>query len=273
MEIWPVFFVGIMGAIIANTSGTGGGVVFIPVFNILANKEILILAPAQIVAASFFIQCFGMTMGANRWTWRLLHEPNSRRTNMGQDATIGVYAKIIFLVLPLSLPIMLITQRFNLFDAPTILLLFKSFSIIFGLALIITTWTINNNRPERIRLEKIDLLILPLIGIFGGFITALFSVGVGELMAIYLFIRHFPVIYCAGAACVVSSISVLSGTIYHIEMGNVPWDVVLLAGPGAAIGGYVARPIALWLGAKRLKTADGFWIMGSSLYLIYLNIR
>ena len=30
--------------------------------------------------------------------------------------------------------------------------------------------------------------------------------------------------------------------------------------------------LALWLGARRLKTIDGLWIMGSSLYLIVLNV-
>jgi hypothetical protein len=43
--------------------------------------------------------------------------------------------------------------------------------------------------------------------------------------------------------------------------------------PAAALGGFVARPLALWLGARRLKTIDGMWIVLSSLYLIWLNWR
>ena len=34
-ELWFLPGVGVVGAIIANTSGTGGGVVFVPVFNAL----------------------------------------------------------------------------------------------------------------------------------------------------------------------------------------------------------------------------------------------
>ena len=41
-----------------------------------------------------------------------------------------------------------------------------------------------------------------------------------------------------------------------------------LAAPGAALGGFLARPIALWLGPLRLKTLDGLWIIGSSVFLL-----
>jgi uncharacterized membrane protein YfcA len=104
-------------------------------------------------------------------------------------------------------------------------------------------------------------------------ITALFSVGVGELVALYLFIRHYPVLLCTGAACVISAASCLAGVVWHIGVGTIQWEVVLLAGPAAALGGFLARPIALWLGAKRLKTLDGSWIVLSALYLLWLNWR
>jgi uncharacterized membrane protein YfcA len=47
---------------------------------------------------------------------------------------------------------------------------------------------------------------------------------------------------------------------------------VVLAVPGAALGGFIARSVAMWLGANRLKTVDGLWIVASSIYLILLNI-
>lgn len=114
-------------------------------------------------------------------------------------------------------------------------------------------------------------MVLLMLAIPGGMITALFSVGMGELVALYLFIRHYPVLLCTGAACVISAVSCLAGVVWHIEAGTVQWEVVLLAGPAAALGGFLARPIALWLGAKRLKTLDGGWIVVSALYLLWLN--
>ena len=41
----------------------------------------------------------------------------------------------------------------------------------------------------------------------------------------------------------------------------------------AMLGAFLARPIALWLGARRLKTAGGLWIVASALYLVWLAAR
>ncbi len=276
-QLWFLPGIGALAAVIANTSGTGGGVVFVPVFNGLREHGVMALDPLRVTAASMAIQCFGMTMGGLRWTDRLLHQPDAA-ADTAVAAGAGYvrvrprdFALVIGAVLAFALPALLAMQRLTMVDGQMILLGYKIFSIFLGLALIITTWTINHKRAERARLEKIDLLILMLIAIPGGALTALFSVGVGELVALYLFIRHYPVLLCTGTACVISSISVLVGIVWHIEMDTVAWEIVLLAGPGAVLGAFLARPIALWLGAKRLKTLDGTWIVLSAVYLIVLN--
>ena len=262
--------IGVLGAIIANTSGTGGGVVFVPVFNALRELGIMDLSPLHVVGASMGIQSFGMTMGSLRWTDRLLHQPASPEGSQTAPVRVRDFVLVICAVLALSLPSMLATQRLAMFDADAVLTGYKSFSILLGLALIATTWTVNRERPERTSLSRIDLIVVMLLAIPGGFITALFSVGVGELVALYLFIRHYPVLLCTGAACAISAVSVISGSIWHIDAGTMPWEVVVLAGPGAALGGFFARPIALWLGARRLKTLDGSWIVLSAIYLLWL---
>ena len=269
-QLWFLPGIGALAAVIANTSGTGGGVVFVPVFNGLREHGVMALDPLRVTAASMAIQCFGMTIGGLRWTDRLLHQPAAAGAG---DVRVRPrdFALVIAAVLVFALPAMLAMQRLTMVDGHLILLGYKIFSIFLGLALIITTWTINHNRPERARLEKVDILILLLIAIPGGALTALFSVGVGELVALYLFIRHYPVLLCTGTACVISSVSVLTGIVWHIEMDTIAWEIVLLAGPGAVLGAFLARPIALWLGARKLKTLDGTWIVLSAVYLIVLN--
>ena len=274
-QLWFLPGIGALAAVIANTSGTGGGVVFVPVFNGLREHGIMTLDPLRVTAASMAIQCFGMTIGGLRWTDRLLHQPDAGAAGVAGTGYVRVrprdFALVIGAVLAFALPALLAMQRLTMVDGQMILLGYKIFSIFLGLALIITTWTINHKRPERARLETIDLLILMLIAIPGGALTALFSVGVGELVALYLFIRHYPVLLCTGTACVISSVSVLVGIVWHIEMDTVAWEIVLLAGPGAVLGAFLARPIALWLGARKLKTLDGTWIVLSAVYLIVLN--
>jgi uncharacterized membrane protein YfcA len=267
-QMWFLPGIGVIGATIANTSGTGGGVVFVPVFLAMREWGLMSLTPIQVTAASFGIQSLGMSMGSLRWTDRLLRQPLGEAAIAPRD-----YFTVVLGVLALSLPAMLLTQRLFHFDPHDILIGYKLFSILLGSGLVIATWTVNRSRPERARLERVDMVVLLVLAIPGGFITALFSVGIGELVALYLFTRHYPVLLCTGAACVISAISVLSGLVWHVGAGTVPWEVVLLAAPGAALGGFVARPLALWLGARRLKTIDGMWIVLSSFYLIWLNWR
>lgn len=268
-ELWFLPGVGVVGAIIANTSGTGGGVVFVPVFNALREWSVMDLQPLQVVGVSMGIQSFGMTMGALRWTDRLYHQPKPEPLHA--QVRIGDFFTVVVTVLLLSLPAMLLTQRLTAFDQHAVLMGYKAFSIVLGIALIVSTWTVNLTRPERDKLERFDLLVLLGLAIPGGILTALFSVGIGELVALYLFIRHYPVLLCTGAACLISAVSVILGAVWHLEAGTIQWEVVLLAAPAAALGGFLARPIALWLGARRLKTLDGGWIVLSALYLLWLN--
>lgn len=267
-KLWFIPAVGLLGATIANTSGTGGGVVFVPVFSILRGAGVMALDPTQVVAASFLIQCFGMTVGALRWTTGLHREPAARR-----DASLGDYWRVVGIVAIGALPVMLATQRMARFDPHDVLLAFKCFSVVLGIVVVVTTWTINRERPPLARVAAVDFVVLAGIGLAGGFVTSLFSVGVGEMVALYLFIRHYPVVLCTGTAVTISSLSVIAGAPFHILGHHVVWEVVALAVPGAMLGGYLARPLALWLGANRLKTLDGCWIVASSLYLILLNVR
>ena len=268
-RLWFLPGVGVVGAVIANTSGTGGGVVFVPVFNALRELGVMSLSPLAVVGVSMGIQSFGMTMGSLRWTDRLLHQPEPGPL----EARVRPrdFATVVLAVLALSLPAMLATQRLTAFDQGAVLYAYKAFSILLGCALIAATWTVNAARPERAALARGDMLVLLALAIPGGVLTALFSVGMGELVALYLFIRHYPVLLCTGAACVISAASCLSGVVWHIEAGTVQWEVVLLAAPAAVLGGFLARPVALWLGGKRLKTLDGSWIVLSALYLLWLN--
>lgn len=118
-QLWFLPGVGIIGAIIANTSGTGGGVVFVPVFNALRELGVMSLSPLVVVGVSMGIQSFGMTMGSLRWTDRLLHQPEPGPL----EARVRPrdFATVAGAVLALSLPAMLATQRLTAFDQQDVL--------------------------------------------------------------------------------------------------------------------------------------------------------
>ena len=270
-QLWFVPGVGVVGAIVANASGTGGGVVFIPVFNALRALGEWQLDPLRVTAISMGIQAFGMSMGALRWTDKLVHQPAIPAVAGEAAVRVRDYWALCLLVLAISVPMQLATQLLVSIDGRTVLLAYKGFSIILGLALIAATWTVNRNLPERRALAPVDFVVLALLAFPGGFITALFSVGIGELVAFYLFLRHFPMVLAVGTACVISAVSMIAGTLVNQNAGIIAWDIVLLAAPGAMFGAILARPIAIWLGPRKLKTLGGGWIVLSALYLLWLN--
>ncbi len=50
--------------------------------------------------------------------------------------------------------------------------------------------------------------------------------------------------------------------------GNIVWSIGLSAIPGAMLGGFLARLLAMWLGPLWLKLFVSLWIMASSAFLI-----
>lgn len=250
-------FLGIVGAIFANATGAGGGVVFVPFFNHLD------FAPEAIVATSFGIQCCGMTAGAATW-W---HHARHRHAD---DNEWQVLANGLLVATPAALcGIWLAQFGANAIPALTVLqgnlehlhLGFGIFSILLALA-IYGSVILLNRATARSALEQKDLLLLPFIGFVGGIITAWLSVGVGELVAVYLIIRGFNVTVSIALAVILSAFSVWSAIGFHLLVTHaVVWQVVLFAGAGAVIGGVLAKSVVLAFSPKHLKVFFGTWVL------------
>ncbi|MEE2526839.1 sulfite exporter TauE/SafE family protein [Hyphobacterium sp. HN65] len=265
----PFAAIGLFGALVANSTGVGGGVVFVPAFSMLRETGIMDVSPAQTIGVSFAIQCFGMTTGSLTWLNRYRKTPVTDRAANGQDRLWLVIA----LVLPLSLASMLATQYLARPDPLLSFLLFKIFSIGLGTALLLQLFLSRGNHRARVRFEQADYLALATIGLAGGVATALFSVGVGELMALYLFLRRFPLELTVASAVIVSAISVVAGVPYHLLSGNLVSEILLFAAPAVVLGGFLAPRLAVWLGAFRLKLGAGLWIVISSAALIAMSLQ
>ena len=244
---------GVTGAIFANSTGAGGGVVFIPMFNQLGFSE------AQSVATSFAIQCFGMTAGACTW---VLHYRNGQKE-------LQLWRSFIPLIALASVfSITGIWTVYGLgFSAPASLhVSFSVFSVLLGLCILITVYRYQRGR-ERSRLGRMDIIALVIISYVGGGITAWLSVGVGELVAIYLILRRFDVTLAVAVAVVVTALTVWAAAPMHFVINpQAYWQVVLFAGPGAVIGGIIAKTLVSYLSARKLKIFFAFWllVMGAS---------
>lgn len=261
-----LYLVGLGAATIANSTGVGGGVVFLPAFEFLSAGGHFAIAAAQIVGMSFVIQSFGMTVGSLRWFNHIFRQ---------KDAQAGVsqsdFIRMLMLILACSLPALLITQSLHASPPGAVLYAFKTVSIGLGLLVLVTTWMAHGKVRDRVKPETVDYIVLALLSLSGGVATAFFSVGTGELVALYLFVRQFPLVTTAALAVMASAASVLVGVWDHLAIGGLQWDVLMVVIPGAMTGGYLARQFALMLGPIRLKVFAAGWITLSSAFLLYVS--
>ncbi|QHJ10992.1 hypothetical protein FX988_01214 [Paraglaciecola mesophila] len=271
-------FLGVMGAVFANATGAGGGVVFVPFFNQMG------FSPSTTVATSFAIQCFGMTAGAVTW-WRFhlaqsgdnvqaiehFVEPSFAQVNVGTTETLhtqqwqSLYA-VLLLSIPTSIFGLLIAQ-YNpewfgaLAHGDKLHIGFGVFSIMLAISMFLMIAVSGRTAPKT-HLCRIDSILLPIICICGGVITAYLSIGVGELLAVYLIMRGFNVTFSIACAVILSAVTVWSGVVHHVIISQgIYWPVVLFAGPGAVIGGILAKRLVLHFSPTHLKLFFAGWIL------------
>ena len=248
LDYWLFSFLGVIGAIFANSTGAGGGVIFIPMFTQLNFTE------QQSIATSFAIQCFGMTAGAVTWWYHYRAEKSELLLWQG--------FKRIILVCTLSGILGLWLVYANDIQAPSTLHQnFSLFSLILGLFIVVTVFFIKPSR-ESSPIFIFDYIVILMIGLFGGAITAWLSVGIGELLAIYLILRRFDISMAVAAAVIVSAFIVWAGIWQHTLVSfHVYWQVAIFAGPGAILGGVFAKTLVTYLSATRLKLFFAFWLL------------
>jgi len=251
---WHFFFLGIGGAVAANSTGAGGGIVFIPAFTSLGIGE------TNALGTSIAIQCFGMTAGSISWL-RSIH-----RREHGGDQVISLTRHLLFYSAIPAAAGMLCAQFLVPLPAFPITTLFKYFSIFFGLALLVITLRKNPHRHTHYHVRSIDKPIIIAACFIGGMVTSWISVGAGECIALLLFFLGYPTMIAVCIAVCISSASVLSGIPYHLFLtGSVSWEILAFSAPAAIIGGSIARLLAERLGPVRLKVFFAAWILATGL--------
>ena len=82
--------------------------------------------------------------------------------------------------------------------------------VILGIVLLVFTWALKRIKPSRFHSDFHDYYWFLGLGAIGGVLTAFFSVGVGELIAVYMILRKFPTTSAIAVAVVVSALTVIS---------------------------------------------------------------
>lgn len=250
-------FVGITGAIFANSTGAGGGVVFVPFFNQIEMHN------TAIIATSFAIQCCGMTAGAITWHKHRQHCVSSPIKEEGAQWTY--LSRGLWLTIPFSICGILFAQfalsEYTQQMQTSLHLGFGVFSILLAIAIYGSIPLLSRKKYTE-ALMPLDLLLLSFISFFGGIITAWLSVGVGELVAVYLILRGFNVTSAIALAVILSAFTVWSAIFYHLFISQaIYWHVLLFAGAGAIIGGIIAKRVVLYFSVVKLKIFFATWVL------------
>ncbi len=244
------FFLGLGGAIVANATGAGGGIVFIPAFSSLG------LSQSEMLSTSILIQCFGMTAGSISWLFSL-----KQRTAIFRRYRLFLVKAIGSAGLA-SIAGALASQLWLRSEVLDMLQIFSVLTIFFGLILLYSNLNPTEQNFPKAALTQVDYALIIPICFVGGVITSIISIGVGEILLILLFLRKYPLHIAIFVAVCVSAITVIACAPYQIIVEKaVVWDIVAFAAPAAILGGVAGRYFALLLGASRIKIFCAVWIL------------
>ena len=224
---WYFFFVGLAGAVVANSTGAGGGIIFVPFFSTLG------ISSTETLATSILIQAFGMTAGAIGW---LISIRDSK--HFSQDS-FKLQKKILITAAPAAIIGVLCAQYIILSPPFQMLDIFRVFSVVFGATLLFITLLKKAQVHIRHHINTTDQYLLIASSFIGGLMTAWISIGIGEIVAIMLIMRHFPIMIAVSTGVCLSSLSVLSAVPFHIVQATPVLEIILFAAPAAVLGGFL----------------------------------
>lgn len=237
-EYWPVTVVAILAATIANATAVGGGLIFFPFFFYVHGLGGLVALKLALAT-----QAFGMTTGAITWSkalivWRPL-----------RDACLsGGLGMIVGTVFWSS-------------SSHDIKLYFGIVSVLIGFALIAELCAPNRSgaRPRHTTYQcNWGFLALCTIG---GLITAWISIGIGEIVALWMIFRwQFSVGQSVATGVATLAFCSIVGFAIHTVLGGIPWEYLVFTVPGVIIGGatgaLLGKVLSHETGASRKP--DGF---------------
>ncbi|HCM1323113.1 sulfite exporter TauE/SafE family protein [Vibrio parahaemolyticus] len=233
-----LFLVGLFGAVIANTTGAGGGIIFIPFFSILMFK------PSVAVATSIGIQCLGMTAGSIGWLFKLHNRINLIKIAL----TCSIYGALGSFV----------AHNVRYYIDEYLGLLFGTLSLLVAYGSICFFRRKNNT--------KIDVTFnfyLFIASVIGGFFNYMVSIGIGELILFASVMSGFCIKRSIALAVLTTSFTVISMFYLYKLYIVASMAFVLPIGAGAIVGGSCASYIVEIVGAEKVKRFCTF-IIGST---------
>ncbi|MCP4137802.1 MAG: sulfite exporter TauE/SafE family protein [bacterium] len=250
-KYWYMLPVSIVIAILANSSGFSGGVLFQPIYNIFMDIPI-----QNAVATGIATETVGMTSGALRYIWyRMVELPVGFTMIMltipgvvvGNHALMVINADLLKLILGLIILGLATMQLFNAIK--------KSFG-----------------QRENIPIEDIyGYMWIPPIG---GFFSAATGTGICELSQPVLEKGLNVKTKRANAtAILVEATADWVITILNLHAGMIMVELLLFTGTGVIIGGQIGPLISKYLPERLIKVIFSIAIMIIGVFYIYKGVK
>ncbi len=246
-EYWYMFPVAVVVAVLANSSGFSGGVLFQPIYNIFLNLPI-----QTAVATGIATETIGMTSGAVRYIYYKMVE-----------LPVG------FTMVMLTIPGVVLGNHALLVINGNLLKLVLGFIIIF----IASMQFINAVRKfygtkENLPVEDIyPLMWIPPIG---GFFSASTGTGVCELSQPLLEKGLNVKTKRANAtAILVEATADWIITILNLQAGLIMWELWIFTGSGVLIGGQIGPYVARFLPVRLIKIVFSVSVIIIGIFYIY----
>jgi uncharacterized protein len=246
IEIWYMFPIAIVIAILANSSGFSGGVLFQPIYNLILKVDI-----QNAVATGIATEAVGMTSGALRYIYyRMVELP------------IG------FTMIMLTIPgVVLGNHALMVVDANILKIILGI--IIFGLATmqLFNAVKLHFGTKENVPIE--DIFPYMWIPPIGGFFSAATGTGICEIAQ--------PVIEkglniktkrANATAILVESTADWIITILNLHAGFITLEIFALTGSGVLIGGQIGPYVSKYLPDKLLKIIFSICIIVIGIFYI-----
>jgi uncharacterized membrane protein YfcA len=246
-EYWYMFPVAVVVAVLANSSGFSGGVLFQPIYNLFLNIPI-----QTAVATGIATETIGMTSGALRYIYYKMVE-----------LPVG------FTMVMLTIPGVVLGNHALLVINGDLLKLVLGFIIIF----IASMQFINALRKfygvkENIPVEDIyPFMWIPPVG---GFFSAATGTGVCEISQPFLERGLNVQTKRANAtAILVEALADWVITILNLQAGLIMWELWIFTGSGVLIGGQLGPYFARFLPVRFIKIVFSISVIIIGIFYIY----
>lgn len=247
MEYWYMFPVAVVVAILANSSGFSGGVLFQPIYNLFLNIPI-----QNAVATGIATETIGMTSGTVRYIYYKM-----------ADLPIG------FTMVMLTIPGVVLGNHALIVINGDLLKLVLGFIILF-IATMQFVNAVRRSYGKRDNVPVEDIYPFMWIPPVGGFFSASTGTGVCEISQPLLERGLDMKTRRANAtAILVEATADWVITILNLQAGLIMWQLWIFTGTGVIIGGQIGPYISRFLPVRLIKVVFSVSVIIIGIFYIY----